>query len=303
MISRSLFTESKKLRIFDFDDTLVKTKSFIYVTHSNGKKSKLTPGQYAVYSPKPDDEFDYSDFQQVKKPTEIRQITKVLRRIMKSSKGDGVYILTARSAYKPIVQYLKDIGFVNKIKVIALASADPKDKADWIEKMIDEKGYDDIYFADDSEKNVSTVKKMLRNKDVKWRVQMIKENRKPSTKLKDILLESTPSYYKQQVADGKKVFLAIQKMYPEIPKFPLKFSNLRGRGMGYIQTTRTRGVKMSIEVDFMMIDNSGQSSFDPDYVICHEWAHVILAVTKGSLGHTKTHSNLTYKLAKKFGLV
>lgn len=35
----------KKLRVFDFDDTLVKTSSFIYIT--NGvKKTKLTPGQY-----------------------------------------------------------------------------------------------------------------------------------------------------------------------------------------------------------------------------------------------------------------
>ena len=48
-ISRSLFVESKKLRIFDFDDTLVKTNSFIYVTHKDGKTSKLSPGQYAIY--------------------------------------------------------------------------------------------------------------------------------------------------------------------------------------------------------------------------------------------------------------
>ena len=48
MISRSLFTESKKLRVFDFDDTLVKTTSFIYVTN-NGKTRKLTPGQYVQY--------------------------------------------------------------------------------------------------------------------------------------------------------------------------------------------------------------------------------------------------------------
>ena len=46
-ISRSLFVESKKLRIFDFDDTLVKTNSFIYVTHKDGKASKL---RYAISS-------------------------------------------------------------------------------------------------------------------------------------------------------------------------------------------------------------------------------------------------------------
>lgn len=43
MIARSLLTEKKSLRVFDFDDTLVKTTSFIYITHSDGKKSKLTP--------------------------------------------------------------------------------------------------------------------------------------------------------------------------------------------------------------------------------------------------------------------
>jgi len=175
MIARSLLLESKKLRIFDFDDTLVKTTSYIYITQSNGKKLKLTPGQYAVYNEKPGDEFDYSDFQKVQDPLEIKKITNILRRIMNSSGGDGVYILTARSAYKPIKQYLKDIGInSNKIFVVALASNNPKDKADWIEAKIDNEGYDDVYFADDSEKNVDATKKMLRGKDVRWRVQLIK---------------------------------------------------------------------------------------------------------------------------------
>jgi len=174
MISRNLFTESKKLRVFDFDDTLVKTTSFIYVTN-NGKKKKLTPGEYAVYNEKPGDEFDFSDFSKVQDPNEIRKITKVLRRIVSSSGGDGVHILTARAAYKPIRQYLKDIGInMSKIYVTALASNNPKDKADWIEDKIDNEGYDDVYFADDSQKNVDATKKMLRGKDVRWRVQHIK---------------------------------------------------------------------------------------------------------------------------------
>jgi hypothetical protein len=174
MIARSLFTESKKLRVFDFDDTLVKTTSFIYVTNK-GKKKKLTPGQYAVYNEKPGDEFDYTDFEKVQNPNEIKKITKVLRRIVSSSGGAGVHILTARAAHKPIRQYLKDIGInMSKIYVTALASNNPKDKADWIEDKIDNEGYDDVYFADDSKKNVDATKQMLRKKDVKWRVQFIK---------------------------------------------------------------------------------------------------------------------------------
>jgi hypothetical protein len=175
MISRSLLIERKKLRVFDFDETLVITTSFIYIKHSDGKQSKLTPGKYAVYNEKPGDEFDYSDFNKVKDPKEIKSITKILRKVMSSSGGSGVYILTARAAYKPIKQYLKDIGVnSNKIYVVALASNNPKDKADWIENKIDNEGYDDVYFADDSVKNVDVTKKMLRGKDVKWRVQHVK---------------------------------------------------------------------------------------------------------------------------------
>lgn len=174
MVSRSLFAKSKNLRIFDFDDTLVKTTSFIYITHQNGKKSKLTPAQYAIYTEKPGDVFDFSDFEEVKQPEEIKRITSILRKVSKSS-SEPIYILTARSAAEPIKRYLKDIGINStKFNVIALASNNPKDKADWIENMIDNEGYNDIYFADDSQKNVDVTKQMLRTKNVKWRVQHVK---------------------------------------------------------------------------------------------------------------------------------
>ena len=98
VLLRSLFVESKKLRVFDFDDTLVKTTSFIYVTNK-GKTRKTYTCQYAVYNEKQklfSDEFDFSDFSKVQNPNEIKKITKVLRRIVQSSGGQGVYILTAR---------------------------------------------------------------------------------------------------------------------------------------------------------------------------------------------------------------
>jgi len=176
MISRSLFAESKvkKIRIFDFDDTVVKTKALVYVTNTKtGKEFELTPAQYAVYKPKGGDEFDYSDFRNVKEPIEIKQITSVLKRMSKRSDGD-LFILTARAAYKPIKEYLNTIG-VRNIYVVALDSADPQDKADWIEDKVDNEGYNDIYFIDDSPKNVRAVKEMLRTKEgIKWRVQHAK---------------------------------------------------------------------------------------------------------------------------------
>jgi predicted DNA-binding protein len=100
-------------------------------------------------------------------------MTNVFKRIANKSSGD-LYILTARAAYKPVKEYIKDIG-VKNVYVVALASNNPQDKADWIEDKIDNEGYDDIYFADDSLKNVKTTKQMLSKKDgIKYRVQHIK---------------------------------------------------------------------------------------------------------------------------------
>jgi hypothetical protein len=145
----------KKIRVFDFDDTLVQTVSHIYITQSNGKKLKLTPGEYAVYEPKSGDEFDFSDFQKVNQPQEIKGVTRLLKNIVRVG-GSDIYILTARAAYKPVKDYLSDIGLKN-IYVVALADADPQKKADWIEDKI-KAGANDVFFIDDSHKNIQAVK-------------------------------------------------------------------------------------------------------------------------------------------------
>lgn len=163
----------KKLRVFDFDDTLVKTNSFIYIKHTDGKESKLTPGEYAVYEAKPGDQFDFSDFQKVTQPQEIKGVTKLLRTIVNKEGERKVVILTARSAYKPVKDYLSDIG-LEGIYVVALADADPQKKADWIEDKI-KKGYNDVFFIDDSQKNVAAVGGLKKKyPDIKIKVQQVK---------------------------------------------------------------------------------------------------------------------------------
>ncbi len=147
--------DGKKLRVFDFDDTLVQTKSNIYITHKDGKKSKLTPGEYAIYEPKEGDKFDFSDFEKVKQPQEIKGVTRLLKNIARVG-GSQIVILTARSAYKPVKDYLSDIG-LDKLYVVALADSDPQKKADWIEDKI-KSGVKDVFFIDDSHKNVAAVK-------------------------------------------------------------------------------------------------------------------------------------------------
>ena len=172
-IARTLFVESKKLRIFDFDDTLVKTNSFIYVTHKDGKTSKLSPGEYAVYKERPGDTFDFKDFQQVTNPQLIKGYVELLRRMVSSGGSREVYILTARAAERPVSQFIKDLG-ISGVKVIALGDNNPEKKADWIEDKVKE-GYDDVFFVDDSEKNIVAVKKRLRDyPNVKQKIQHIK---------------------------------------------------------------------------------------------------------------------------------
>ena len=151
-----LLTE-KKLRVFDFDDTLVKSNSKVYVMNK-GKRKTLTPGQFAIYKKKSGDEFDFSDFDKVIEPKQIKSMFRVFNNIYKASGSRRLTILTARAAYKPVRKFLKDVGF-NDVYVVALGDSNPQKKADWIQSQI-QKGYDDILFLDDSPKNVKVVKRL-----------------------------------------------------------------------------------------------------------------------------------------------
>ena len=151
-----LLTE-KKLRVFDFDDTLVKSNSKVYVVNK-GKKKTLRPGEFAIYKKKSGDEFDFSDFDKVIEPKQIKSMFKVFNNIYKASGSRRLTILTARPAYNTVRKFLKDVGF-NDVYVVALGDSNPQKKADWIKSQI-QKGYNDILFLDDSPKNVKVVKKL-----------------------------------------------------------------------------------------------------------------------------------------------
>jgi hypothetical protein len=145
----------KVLRVFDFDDTLAKSVSYIYVTHSDGTESTLDPGEYAVYEPKPGDKFDFRDFNRMlNKPKIIKKNVDLLRRMI-SSPEKKVTILTARKLGFPVKYWFKKNLGVD-VYVVALGDANPQAKADWIEKHI-KSGYTDIAFMDDSIKNVKAV--------------------------------------------------------------------------------------------------------------------------------------------------
>jgi predicted nucleotide-binding protein (sugar kinase/HSP70/actin superfamily) len=99
----------------------------------------------------------------------------LLRKLAKAEGERSIVILTARGVYKPIKDYLSDIG-LRDIYVVALNSADPQDKADWIEQKIKE-GYNDVFFIDDSHKNVQAVKALEKKyPDIKMQVRQVQHN-------------------------------------------------------------------------------------------------------------------------------
>ena len=165
--------ESKKLRIFDFDDTLVASNSRIKVTNKLGKTFYLTPGEYAVYDKKDGDVMDYSEFERLIEPKEIKAMTKVLRNFYRAMGGRRMTILTARGNKTPLANFLKTIGISN-IEIVALGDSDPQKKADWIEDRVKE-GYNDIFFADDSEKNIRAVSRLkTKYPSVRWNIRLAK---------------------------------------------------------------------------------------------------------------------------------
>lgn len=158
----------KKLRIFDFDDTLAKVKANIRVRNQK-EKFILTPAEFAVYTPKPGDVFDFSEFNaMIKTAVPIQSNVKLLK-LAANDPNTKTTILTARMLAYPVKRYLKKT-FNLDIYVVALGNANPQLKADYIEKEI-KKGYQDIVFIDDSIKNVRAVEKLkVKYPDIDLRV-------------------------------------------------------------------------------------------------------------------------------------
>ena len=156
---KKIISESK-LRVFDFDDTLVKTDATVKIVYPDGRKEIMTPGEFSQHEVDADNEYDFSDFNKVINPKEVRQVTDILRNVTAAAGKREIIILTARDpkSQKAIEDWLESIGIdISKIDVVGLASPDPAAKANWIEnKILD--GATNVLFLDDSGKNVDAVK-------------------------------------------------------------------------------------------------------------------------------------------------
>ena len=191
------FLAESKLRVFDFDDTLVKTDAKIKITDPDGKTSSMTPAEFASHKLDDSNKYDFSEFEQASliNPREIEKVTKVLRNVVSASGDREVAILTARTpaAQNSIEEYLEDIGIdPSKINIVLVGNPDPAAKANWIEnKIVD--GATDILFLDDSGKNIDAVLQL--------------KNKYP-----DVKIDARVANYAEEIAEGYTHEVASQKI-------------------------------------------------------------------------------------------
>jgi hypothetical protein len=151
---KDILNEGKSLYVFDFDDTLARSDAFIYVKKRNGQELTLDPAEYAVYKEEPGDEFDFRDFNKMlRNPRAIKSNVDMLKRAL-SNPQNKVTVLTARAIVYPLNHFFKSQHGISPY-VVGVAGAD------WIEKHI-KKGYTDVFFIDDSPKNIRAVNLLKR---------------------------------------------------------------------------------------------------------------------------------------------
>jgi len=179
----------KKLRIFDFDETIAYTDSQVRVTLPNGK-SKSFPSQkswddfIAKHSersrgPRKSMEeleadgyvFDFTDYSKVIDPEENKMITKIISDVINANKENPereIYIITPRGpeAEESIRKYLRTVGLEPEAfeGIIGLNGASKRDEINnIISRHTDESGMtsiESIHFFDDSDKNLEDVKRI-----------------------------------------------------------------------------------------------------------------------------------------------
>lgn len=160
-------SRSGEIHVFDFDDTLVKTKSKVHVTShdnmGNEIKKSLNPKEYAQYKRQANDAFDYSDFEDVIEPEPIQPMMLNLRKSIQNLGINNVFILTARSNPMPIRMFLNAQG-IPEIRIFAIGSSAPEAKANVIKnELMSRNNINGVTFYDDVAKNAAAVRALRDN--------------------------------------------------------------------------------------------------------------------------------------------
>ena len=173
---------TKGISVFDFDDTLAKTKEKVIVNMPDGEIKEISASEFAETADQLTADgatFDFSNFDKVSKSTAQGPLADLARRRQDKFGSKDIFVLTARpqASAASIKQFLDSIGINIPMKnITGLEDGSPQAKVDWVLNKTAE-GYNDFYFADDSLANVEGVRQVLNALDVKNDVQQALESK------------------------------------------------------------------------------------------------------------------------------
>ena len=199
----------KKIRVFDFDDTLARSKNIV-IARKGGKEIKLNAEDFAKRGLQLKEqgwEVDFSDFNKVTEGSR-GPLFKVAERIRDARGNEDLFVLTARApeSRDAIYEFLKAEGLEFKREnIIGLGNSTGEAKANWLTEKAAE-GYNDFYFADDAPQNVKAVRDALSVYDIKSKVQQAYASKDLSKDFNNIIEQTTGvEAYKEYSAAKAKV--------------------------------------------------------------------------------------------------
>ncbi|MHA2039143.1 MAG: hypothetical protein ACW98X_22175 [Promethearchaeota archaeon] len=176
-IARDPNAPVKKIRVFDFDDTLATSNNLVFAKRGD-ETIELNAEEFASRGETLLSEgyiFDFTDFDTVRDGAR-GPLFKVAEAIRDARGTEDVFVLTARApeAQVPIHEFLKSQGLDIPLEnITGLGNSSGLAKASWIVDKAAQ-GYNDFYFADDAPQNVEAVKRALDVVDVKSKIQQAK---------------------------------------------------------------------------------------------------------------------------------
>ena len=239
-LARKLDQPVKKIRVFDFDDTLARTKSNVLYTMPDGTTGAIDAATFAKEAGNMEAEgaqWDFSEFSKVMQGSKGPLLD--VAKIIADKRGTkDVFVLTARpaNAAGPIKEFLASMGLdIPLANITGLGDGAPAAKAGWIMGKAAE-GYNDFYFADDHTGNVKAVKDVLSQIDVKSKVQLAKASKRATfdTIVNDMIEDSSgiETYKKYSAARAQTVGASKGKYNFLIPPSAEDFTGLLYKMLG-----------------------------------------------------------------------
>ena len=242
--ANSLNQPIKKIRVFDFDDTLATSNNIVKATSPDGKIIELNAEEFAKKGLELKEKgytMNFDDFNNVTDGSR-GPLFDVAQTIKDKKGNEDLYVLTARApeARDAIYEFLKAEGLEFKREnIIGLGNSTGVAKANWLIDKAAE-GYNDFYFADDAYQNVKAVKQVMGVVDVKSKVQQarMRSSEDLSTDFNKLLEETTGiEFYKEYSAAKAKTIGASKGRF----KFFIPYS--AEDYLGLIYPTLSKGSK------------------------------------------------------------